>query len=287
MHRLKHHPCRDARTAFAALLLGAALAAPALPALAQEIQRFAIRETRVGTAAPARVTSLTADLTGPAPRGWSGTVENLVIEARPTPGSTTTFGVGDGSQCSHTPENTPPQVEFHNAAGAHSRGQPIARACFAWTAGKCSRTVTFMSRSFTANAGYPPCAPPGDPDKPEDGPPQQAADVPSTYIPGTPGTFTPGDAFTPIARKPSAGMFTVRIWGNFCYGARSHIFCHSLKTVPEGILASDVAKHTGYAATFAPGPNCGPARWPTPAWQAAGVPAHAEWCDVVVDMRRP
>ena len=217
-----------------------------------------------------------------------------MIEARPTPGSTTTFGVGTDSQCGHTQGSTAQQVEFYNALATYSRGQPIARACSAWTAKKCSRTVTFMNVSYTANKGYPPCTGPtttvtnSNPNDPnltytENTPQQQARDIPEDFPEDT--TFIPTSTPTPRARIPSTGRFTVRIWGNFCYGRRGNIFCYSLKTVPEGILASDVAGFTGYAATFSPGYNCGPERWPTPKWRAAGVPAYAEWCDVEVYMR--
>ncbi len=82
--------------------------------------------------------------------------------------------------------------------------------------------------------------------------------------------------------KPATGgTFTLRIWGNVCLrGGRT---CRSLKDgAGQTLLTPDVVNGFGYQATFAPGPNCGPARWPSPEWEAAGGPPYAEWCDVEV-----
>jgi len=43
------------------------------------------------------------------------------------------------------------------------------------------------------------------------------------------------------------------------------------------------ANSGGYLATFAPGKNCGPAKWPTRYLRDIGAPPYAEWCDFVVD----
>ena len=256
----------------AALLLSATLA---LPAAAQGVTDAAVRNSQVLTRAPAYVSSLTTPLTAPAPRilgrVWTGLVQNLQIEAGP-PQGTTTFGVGAGFRCAYGPGDTDDQqvVEFHNARGTYSHGQPIARACPTWGPAKCARTITFMNRSFTANRGYPPCPAGGAPALGD-----AADDTPDSRqeLGARSGT-----------RGTANGIFRVRVWGNFCYAAGG--VCRSLKTIDGTILTSSLVSEYGYAATFRPGDNCGPARWPTPEMQAAGGPAYAEWCDVTVDVRR-
>ena len=280
-------------TLAAALLLSAALA---LPVSAQHIPQSAIDNSRVLMPAPAYVYSLTAPLTGGAPtvqgRSWTGLVRNLTIEALDSPGGMThdrtTFGVGSGSHCAHTP-GVSGGVEFHNPTGTYSRGQPIAIACPTWTTRKCSRSVTFMGRTFTANRDYPPCTGPTETLNVEGytgrTSNQQAADAPSTYTPGTPGTFTPGTTPTPRAKTPSNGIFKVRVWGNVCL--RGGVTCRSFKDgAGRDLLRGDVAPRFGYGATFAPGSNCGPERWPSEAWRQRNGPGYAEYCDVTVDVRR-
>ncbi len=83
--------------------------------------------------------------------------------------------------------------------------------------------------------------------------------------------------------KSATGMFTVRIWGKLCLkGPTNAQRCWDLKnpTPPAGLLA--IARFGGYRATFAPGPNCGPAR------TVEGLesqPPYAAWCDSTVDTR--
>ncbi len=117
--------------------------------------------------------------------------------------------------------------------------------------------------SYTANSGYPPC--------------------PSEWGDGGAPAIAEGDNKSAGAHN---GIFTVRIWGNFCIGGG--ITCHSLKDDGARALLSsrNILNLTGYGATFRPAGNCGPARWPTPELRAAGAPAYAEWCDVTVDVRR-
>jgi len=82
-----------------------------------------------------------------------------------------------------------------------------------------------------------------------------------------------------------AGFFTVRIYGRIC--ARDGV-CTNFR--PSGV------EHTGefgcwlanspgggYSATFAPGPNCGPAKWPTKYLRDIGGKPYSEWCDFVVN----
>ncbi len=252
----------------------------------------AVRDSRVLTSAPTYVSSLTTPLTAPAPRilgrVWTGLVQNLQIEAG-APQGTTTFGVGSGFRCAYGPGERDNQqvVEFHNARGLYSRGQPIARACPTWGPAKCARTVTVDLSMFgqgrhtvTANRGYPPC--PGTWNAQNNGQRQGAPalgaaadDIPDSRqeLGARSGT-----------RGTANGIFRVRVWGNFCFAAGG--VCRSLKTIDEATLTSSLVSRYGYAATFRPGANCGPARWPTPEMQAAGGPPYAEWCDVTVDVRR-
>ncbi len=265
-----------------AALVALALAALAMPAQAQ----FNPRDTRVLMPAPSYVTSLTANLVGPAPRfvgrTWTGVVRNLRIEALPDSQGRMTFGVGPGSRCAYGAGDTDDRVvEFHNADGTWSRGEAIAEACPHWGPARCSRTVTVDlreqgqgMRTFTVNRGYPACPSSwGDAGAPALG--DAADDVPDSRqdIRARDGT-----------RGVHKGIFRVRIWGNFCVGAGA--VCRSFKDGgANGIIRGNFVNF-GYAATFRPASNCGPPRWPSPRWQAAGAPAHAEWCDVTVDVRR-
>ena len=235
----------------------------------------AVRDSQVLMPAPATVTSLTTPLTDSAPRilsrVWTGLVRNLQIEAG-GPQGTTTFGVGSAFRCAYGPGEMGNQmvVEFHNATGTYSHSQPIARACPTWGPAKCARSVTVRGRTFTANRGYPPCPAGGAPALGD-----AADDIPDSRQELRARSGTSGTA---------NGIFRVRVWGNFCYAAGG--VCRSLKTIDGTILTSSLVSRYGYAATFRPGLNCGPARWPTPEMQAAGGPVYAEWCDVTVDVRR-
>ena len=269
----------------AALLLGAALAALAMPAQAQLMTRNA----KVLMSAPSEVTSLRPNnLVAAAPtfqgRTWNGVVRNLRIEALPDSQGRMTFGVGSGSRCAYGAGDADDRViEFHNADGTYSRGEAIAEACPHWGPAKCSRTVTVDlsaqghgTRTFTVNRGYPPCPSSwGDTGAPALG--DAADDVPDSRQDIRARSGTEG------RRR---GIFRVRVWGNLCvFGGRS---CRSFKDGAAKSLATGDVRviNAGYATTFRPGPNCGPHSWPTRAWQLAGADAHAEWCDVTVDVRR-
>ncbi len=271
----------------------------AMPAQAQLLN--AGRDTRVLSSAPSHVTSLTANLVGAPPtfqgRTWTGVVRNLRIEALPDSQGRMTFGVGSGSRCAYGAGDTDDRVvEFHNADGTWSRGEAIAEACPQWGPAKCSRTVTVDLRehgqgmsTFTVNRGYPPCPSSwgDDSNNIEGGSNNQdrapalgdaADDVPDSRqdIRARDGTER---------RSSRRGIFRVRIWGNLCvFGGRA---CRSFKDGAAKSLATGDLRiiNAGYAATFRPAGHCGPRSWPTPAWQAAGAPAHAEWCDVTVDVR--
>ncbi len=205
-----------------------------------------------------------------------------------------TFGVGSGSRCAYGAGDTDDRVvEFHNADGTWSRGEAIAEACPHWGPAKCSRTVTVDLRehgqgmhTFTVNRGYPACPSSWGDDSNnieggsnnEDRAPalgDAADDVPDSrqQIGARDGT-----------RGVHKGIFRVRIWGNFCVGAGA--VCRSFKDGAANDIIRGNFVNFGYAATFRPASNCGPPRWPSPRWQAAGAPAHAEWCDVTVDVRR-
>ncbi len=185
----------------------------------------------------------------------------------------TTFGVGPNYHCAHSP-GLSGGVEFHNPTGTYSRGGAIAIACQTYTTQKCSRSVTFMGRTFTANKGYPRC---GD------------EDTEALRVVGYSGR-TPqqqGSSYTP-KRTESRGIFRVRIWGKVCHAARVGVNrCWDLKnpTPPPGF--DTVVNAAGYGATFGTARHCGPPSWPTPQLQMAGAPAYAKYCDVTVDRRFP
>jgi len=87
--------------------------------------------------------------------------------------------------------------------------------------------------------------------------------------------------------KPyDTGWFTVRLYGTIC-DTTDENGCTSFR--PSGYVThlGDFgclqANTTGYLATFAPRPNCGPAKWPTKYLRDIGAPPYAEWCDFVVD----
>ncbi len=142
---------------FAAVLLSAALA---LPASAQ-LERAA-RVSQVSSPGYSYVTRLNQDLVWPAQRvnnrTLSGAVNNLTIEPLDRPDrmthGKTTFGGGPGVHCAHSAGRSG-RVEFHNPTGTYSLGGAIAIACPTWTTRKCSRSVTFMNRTFTANSRVP------------------------------------------------------------------------------------------------------------------------------------
>jgi len=84
------------------------------------------------------------------------------------------------------------------------------------------------------------------------------------------------------------GWFTVRLYGTIC-DTSLQPSCTSFRPsgpvtpFDDGVFECSEANSGGYLATFAPGPNCGPARWPTRYLREIGAPPYAEWCDFVVD----
>ena len=257
-------------------LAAAAVVALALPAGAQQIHPTAISNSRVLQSTTTYVTGLNQNLVWPAPmvqgRTWTGLVQNLKIEPLPGPAGSTTFGVGSDSHCAHTP-GVSGGVEFHNPTGTYSRGGAIAIACQTWTTRKCSRSVTFMGRTFTANRGYPRCSEASDAVTPLTG----------EYMGNTPNQQD--SSFTPT-RTPSNGIFRVRVWGNVCINGG--MTCRSFKD-GEGrnLIRNPEAVHlSGYGATFQHARHCGPERWPSEAWRQSRGPGYAEYCDVTVDVRR-
>ncbi len=243
-----------------ALAVLAALALPAPPTGAQEVTMEAMDRTQVlantGRGLSSPVIGLGTNLLADFRRTdgiQPGLTTGLDIEAREWPG-TAILGVGRGC---HDPMAIPKSVSFSNTAGTYNPRMPIATACTYWGQPKCSRTVTVRGRTYTANRGAPQCPPN----------PQQGMDNVPT---GTPQTAT--------------GTFTVRIWGKIGLAGFSNT--HSLQA--GDALSHETAANWneyGYHATFMPGPNCGPPRWPTPELRAAGLPPYAEWCDFTVVVR--
>jgi len=131
--------------------------------------------------------------------------------------------------------------------------RPLAasiQACpYRWQAAKCSRTVTVGGISYTANRGYPPCSGGG-----QDATSQQTAPSDFVAMPRTTG---------------SGSTFRIRIWGKVCEDNPGGTGCHLFRKGGgdnAGVGLSCVRAHRfGYAATFAPGANCGPPERPTPA----------------------
>jgi len=91
---------------------------------------------------------------------------------------------------------------------------------------------------------------------------------------------------------PNTGTFTVRVYGKLCIHNDTLQHCHRFgpdgsDTIGTGIPCEN-ANQSGYNATLEPGPNCGPARWPTRELQDAykagdsGYKPYAEWCDFTV-----
>jgi len=82
------------------------------------------------------------------------------------------------------------------------------------------------------------------------------------------------------------GLFTVRLYGTICDTDANE--CTSFRPNSGPVQHLDdfecsEANRNGYLATFAPGMNCGPARWPTKYLHEIGAPPYAEWCDFTVD----
>jgi len=118
--------------------------------------------------------------------------------------------------------------------------------------------------------------------------------VPShrVYYPGEP-VATPctwygpkgGGATESTFNEYKSGWFTVRLYGTICdtNGDTCTSFQPGGPVEFLGSFECSQANSGGYWATFAPGPNCGPAKWPTRYLRDIGAPAYAEWCDFTVD----
>ncbi len=101
--------------------------------------------------------------------------------------------------------------------------------------------------------------------------------------------YSPGE---PIARActyyaegrqklHSGGQFTLRVYGKIALAGFSEVHSLQMPAPPQDPNTWNY-NQWGYHATFRPGANCGPARWPTPELRAAGLPPYAEWCEFVV-----
>jgi len=96
-------------------------------------------------------------------------------------------------------------------------------------------------------------------------------------------TYWAGDNF----QFHNTGVFTVRIYGRICAGNGDCTnFRPSGEHTGEFNCALANSPGGGYSATFAPGPNCGPAKWPTKYLREIGGKPYSEWCDFTVDGRR-
>ncbi len=109
------------------------------------------------------------------------------------------------------------------------------------------------------------------------------------YSPGEPiaraCTFYTEDGGLQPSYSTFAGEFTLRVYGKISLPGFGNV--HSLQMPAPPQDPNTWNWNTwGYHATFKPGANCGPARWPTPELRAAGLPPYAEWCEFVVKARQ-
>ena len=88
-------------------------------------------------------------------------------------------------------------------------------------------------------------------------------------------------------RQKITGDLRVRVWGRLSDNRNANsINLRGGNVDVSGLYPSLGDYHTsGYLATFAPGPDCGPARWPTEGFQQAGFPPYAEWCELTIKVR--
>jgi len=98
--------------------------------------------------------------------------------------------------------------------------------------------------------------------------------------------------------KPHAtGIFTVRIYGKLCDNSGGSCVEFRPGGADEGSGNFDCSRYndSGYTTTFAPGPNCGPQKWPSRELRDAAARGqltrdaalgYAEWCDFTVDGSR-
>ena len=157
------------------------------------------------------------------------------------------------------------------------------KACsYRWIAPKCSRSVTFMDKTFTANRGYPPCT-------------EDTTPLTGEYTGDTPRQQTDPGGFVARPRTTvSNSTFKIRIYGKVCRDqsiGQCVLFRRGNMDVSGGGISCVQAQRYGYFATFSPAANCGPPQWPTIAMRDAynngdtRFPPYAEWCDFTVDAR--
>jgi len=114
------------------------------------------------------------------------------------------------------------------------------------------------------------------------------------------------DTGTPIARActywngneyahHNTGIFIVRIYGKICDTSGNN--CTDFKPGRPRNFDCGRANRSGYTTTFAPGPNCGPKKWPSSELRDAAARGqlsggefgddatlgYSEWCEFTVD----
>ncbi|MCY4303904.1 MAG: hypothetical protein OXC62_03850 [Aestuariivita sp.] len=96
-------------------------------------------------------------------------------------------------------------------------------------------------------------------------------------------TYTPGQSFgiqdcniyVEGGERLSNFWVGIRVYGMIC-SATSPTDCQDLRNALDN---PEQYETDGYTALLKPGPECGPAKWPTEELWKAGAPGYAEWCD--------
>ncbi len=136
-----------------------------------------------------------------------------------------------------------------------------------------------MGKTFTANAGYPPCA-------------GETTPLTGEYTGNTPAQQADPGGFVERDRTTGSGStFKIRIYGKVCNRSGNQ---DCMLFGPGGVDAAGAGlscgrvHRWGYNATFAPAANCGPPKWPTGQLRDAynrgdmRFRPYAEYCDFEV-----
>ncbi len=285
------------RASLSALPLLAALAADAAAQTlwcgGQEVRPFSSYTVSVGRQKGPNITLNQQLFSGSAHNAiiskGSDTESYLVIDGQIGSEAELVSETTEQAACS-TPGMKPKFYSTNNRAGRIRLipNMPLSasiKACpYRWLAAKCSRTITIGGISYTANRGYPPCTGIGGGDE------VAAENVPD---PNPNQQVDPG-GFTAMPRTTASGAtLKIRVYGKLCIRGNQLQNCTQFETgnrrrpVGIGVTCSDVHRR-GYTATFVPGPNCGPPKWPSAQLKKAynngdsRFQPYSEWYDFTV-----